>query len=251
MTAWHRQTITSDARIRVVLVDDHAILREGLLALLSMEGDLEVVGEAGNGDTGLEIVERLKPTIVITDLAMRDRTGIQLISNVRRIAPQTRVLVLTVHNGEEYIRAALSAGADGYVLKDSSRAELLLAIRSVAKGDPYLCAPVSAKVVSSYLGDHHQRPAGSVQDLTRRERQVLTLIALGNSNKRIANQLNLSVKTIEKHRSNFMRKLALHNTAGVTMFAICRGLVSADRVALHADSDRHDHPRGGAVGTAI
>lgn len=236
MTTWHRQTIINDAIIRIVLVDDHAILREGLLALLSMEADLEVVGEAADGGAGLELVERLKPAVVITDLAMRDRTGVQLIANVRRVAPETRVLVLTVHNGEEYIRAALTAGADGYVLKDSRRSELLLAIRSVAKGDPYLCAPVSAKVVSGYLGDDHKRPAASVQDLTCRERQVLTLIALGNSNKRIATQLNLSVKTVEKHRSNFMRKLELHNTAAVTMFAICKGLVSAERVATAVGS---------------
>ncbi len=230
--------ISTVARVRLVLVDDHAILREGLRALLALESDLEVVGEAENGDAGLEIVERLQPDVVITDLAMPHRTGIQVIARVRKVAPAARVLVLTVHNGEEYIRAALTAGADGYVLKDSSRADLLQAIRSIVRGQRYLCAPVSAKILSGYLGDGDPRPVASVQHLTDREREILTLIALGKSNKRIALQLVLSVKTIEKHRSNFMRKLELHNTAGVTMFAICNGMVSADQVALHADPDQ-------------
>jgi DNA-binding NarL/FixJ family response regulator len=168
---------------------------------------------------------------------MPHRSGIQVISQVRQVAPNARVLVLTVHNSEEYIRAALTAGADGYVLKDSSRVDLLQAIRSVVGGQRYLCGPVSAKIVSGYLGDKNPRPIASVQLLTDREREILTLIALGKSNKRIAMQLVLSVKTIEKHRSNFMRKLELHNTAGVTMFAICNGLVSADQVALHADPE--------------
>jgi DNA-binding NarL/FixJ family response regulator len=220
-----------------VLVDDHAILREGLHALLALESDLEVVGEAVSGEDGVELIERLQPDVVITDLAMPHRSGIQVISQVRQVAPNARVLVLTVHNSEEYIRAALTAGADGYVLKDSSRVDLLQAIRSVVGGQRYLCGPVSAKIVSGYLGDKNPRPIASVQLLTDREREILTLIALGKSNKRIAMQLVLSVKTIEKHRSNFMRKLELHNTAGVTMFAICNGLVSADQVALHADPE--------------
>ncbi len=221
-------------------MDDHAILREGLLALLALEADLEVVGEADNGAAGIEIIERLQPDVVITDLGMRYRTGIELISGVRRVAPNTRVLVLTVHNGEEYIRAALTAGANGYVLKDSSRLELLQAIRSVAKGHCYLCAPVSARIVSGYLGEGDRKSVAFPQNLTVRERQILTLIALGNSNKRIATDLKLSVKTIEKHRSNFMRKLELHNTAGVTMYAICKGLVSPDRTGLHVSTEAQD-----------
>ena len=225
------------ARVRLVLVDDHAILREGLRALLAMESDLEVVGEAANGDDGMRIVEQLQPDVVITDLAMPHGAGIHVISNVRKAAPAARVLVLTVHNSEEYIRASLMAGADGYVLKDSNRADLLQAIRSIVKGQRFLCAPVSAKIVSGYLGDGVPRTLASVQQLTDREREILTLIALGNSNKRIALQLILSVKTVEKHRSNFMRKLELHNTAGVTMFAICNGLVSAEQVALNAETE--------------
>ncbi len=216
----------SDVRLRLVLVDDHAILREGLRALLGLEMDLEVVGEADNSDDGFDIVKQMQPDVVVTDLGLPRRSGIQLITRVRDAAPNVRVLVLTVHNSEAHIRAALSSGASGYVLKESSRADLLDAIRTVARGQRYLCPPVSAKVVSGFLGDSEFRAAVPLQGLTNREREVLALVALGKSNKRIASQLMLSVKTIEKHRSNFMRKLKLHNTAAVTMFAICNELVS-------------------------
>jgi DNA-binding NarL/FixJ family response regulator len=141
--------------------------------------------------------------------------------------------VLTVHSSEEYIDAALKAGADGYVLKDSSSAELLQAIRSVIRGQRYLCPPVSAKIISGYLGERDARNAASLQLLTDREREILTLVAKGLSNKRIATRLTLSVKTVEKHRSNFMRKLELHNTAGITMFAISKRLVSSGEDTLH------------------
>jgi DNA-binding NarL/FixJ family response regulator len=224
-------------RVRLLLIDDHAILREGLRALLALEADLDVVGEADNATTGLDAARRMQPDIVITDLALPERNGIQVIAELRKFAPHIKVLVLTVHNGEEYIKAALNAGAHGYVLKDSSRADLVAAIRSVATGQRYLCGPVSAKIVNGYLGGNDAKPTTSVQHLTDREREILTLIALGKSNKRIAIQLTLSVKTIEKHRSNFMRKLELHNTAGVTMFAICNGLVSAEQVGVHSDGE--------------
>ena len=214
----------------LVVVDDHAILREGLRALLTLESDLEVVGEADNSEDAIAIVQQTQPDVVITDLALPHRSGIHVISHVRAVAPATRVLVLTVHKSEEYIKAALSAGADGYVLKDSSRADLLQGIRSIVLGQRYLCPPVSAQIVSGFLGAGEPRGPTSVQRLTDREREILTLIARGKSNKRIATQLLLSVKTIEKHRSNFMRKLELHNTAAVTMYAICNGLVSPDQV---------------------
>lgn len=217
-------------RVRLVVVDDHAILREGLRALLALESDLDVVGEADNSEDAIAIVEQTQPDVVITDLALPHRSGIHVISQVRIVAPAARVLVLTVHKSEEYIKAALSAGADGYVLKDSSRADLLQGIRSIVLGQRYLCPPVSAQIVSGFLNAGEPRGPTSVQRLTDREREIITLIARGKSNKRIASQLLLSVKTIEKHRSNFMRKLELHNTAAVTMYAICNGLVSPDQV---------------------
>ena len=225
--------VADNSRARLILIDDHMILREGLHALLELESDFVVVGEAGNLEDGIALVERLRPNLVITDLAMPRGSGIQIISQVRAIAPETRVLVLTVHSSEEYIDAALKAGADGYVLKDSSSAELLQAIRSVIRGQRYLCPPVSAKIISGYLGERDARNAASLQLLTDREREILTLVAKGLSNKRIATRLTLSVKTVEKHRSNFMRKLELHNTAGITMFAISKRLVSSGEDTLH------------------
>jgi two-component system, NarL family, response regulator NreC len=241
----------SAGRARIVLVDDHAILREGLRALLALEPDIDVVGEAEHGDASVALIEHLQPDIVVTDLSMPGRSGIHVIGMVRQISPRSRVLVLTVHNGEEYIRAALSAGADGYVLKDASRADLLLAIRRVYSGQRHMCAQVAEKIVTGYLGDRIARPDEAPQALTDREREVLTYIALGKSNKRIAMLLALSVKTIEKHRSNFMRKLELHNTVGVTMYAITHGMVSAGEVTPTAGSESPRRSAGDSLRAAL
>ena len=212
--------------IRVLLVEDHAILREGLRALLEIEPDLEVVGDCADTDAALEAFERLKPDLVMTDLTLNGRSGIELIADLRNRSAATPVLVLTAHNTEEYIRAALNAGARGYVLKDSGRAELLQAIRSVVSGGQYLCASVVAKVVSGFVTGREARRNSSPETLvTGRERQVLTRIALGQSNKVIARDLVLSVKTVEKHRANLMRKLTLHNAAAITLFALRHGFI--------------------------
>ena len=212
--------------IRVLLVEDHAILREGLRALLEIEPDLEVVGDCADTDAALEAFERLKPDLVMTDLTLNGRSGIELIADLRNRSAATPVLVLTAHNTEEYIRAALNAGARGYVLKDSGRAELLQAIRSVVSGGQYLCASVVAKVVSGFVTGREARRNSSPETLvTGRERQVLTRIALGQSNKVIARDLGLSVKTVEKHRANLMRKLTLHNAAAITLFALRHGFI--------------------------
>jgi DNA-binding NarL/FixJ family response regulator len=216
------------AKSRLVLVEDHAILREGLRALLELEQDLEIAGEATNGIDAVEVVQGLAPVLVITDIALPGRSGIELIRYLREVQPGVKVLVLTAHGSEEYIRAALNAGADGYVLKDACRAELLQAVRAVLSGQTYLCSSVTAKVVSGYLnpkaGDSTTIEA---EQVTSREREVLTRVALGQSNKLIARALGVSVKTVEKHRSNLMRKLTLHNTAAVTRFAIRHGMVTA------------------------
>jgi DNA-binding NarL/FixJ family response regulator len=215
--------------VRLVLVEDHQILREGLRSLLEIESDLDVVGEAGNAQAALEKIRALQPDVLLTDLALPNGSGMSLIRTVRDEAPEVRSLVLTGYFEEEYIRAAMDAGALGYVLKDSSREELLRAIRSVADGRQYLCTAVAQAVVSGYL---NPQPANqSVQplsSLTDRECQVLARIAVGQSNKVIARELNLSVKTVEKHRSNMMRKLELRNAAEVALFAVRHGLVPAE-----------------------
>jgi two-component system, NarL family, response regulator NreC len=223
-----RESIIEDTRSRLVVVEDHAILREGLRALLELEPDLAIAGEASNGIDAVPVVESLKPAMLITDIALPRRSGIELIGCLRQMRLDLKILVLTAHSSEEYIRAALNAGADGYVLKDASRADLLQAIRAVLGGQTYLCSSVTAKVVSGYL-----RPkAGdaevvTVEHVTGREREVLTRVALGQSNKLIARALGVSIKTVEKHRANLMRKLTLHNTAAVTRFAIRHGMVTA------------------------
>ena len=218
-------------RVRVVLVDDHLLVRQGLQALLEMEPDLEIVGEAGDAATALDLTRRLRPNIVITDVAMPGRSGLAVIGDLRACCPELRILVLSAHSSEEYIRVALNAKANGYVLKDSSREELLHAIRLVAKGEQYLCQAVSARVLSGYLGNGTPRgepAAGNV--MTDRERQVLACIARGMANKQIANDLDISVKTVEKHRSNLMRKQSLRNAAEATMYAVRIGLVDAQDV---------------------
>jgi DNA-binding NarL/FixJ family response regulator len=204
------------SRIRIVLVEDHAILREGLKALIEIESDFDIVGEFGSVEDSLDGIARLQPDLVVTDLALPGRSGIELLAEIQRISPLTRKLVLTAHENEEYIRAALNAGANGYVLKDANSAELMLAIRTVSVGQQFLS------------GDQRPSSPAVAQSITEREREVLTRIALGNSNKLIARELGVSPKTVEKHRSNLMRKLQLHNAAAITMFAIRNGMTGSE-----------------------
>ena len=222
---------------RIVLVDDHAILREGLCALSEMESNFKVVGHTGTIAEGLAIATATEPDLIITDLALPGTTGLQGILEFRRRSPKSRILVLTMHDSEEYIRAALSAGANGYVLKDATRAELIHAMRQVLDGQRHLCPRTSARVVRTYLGEQQPVPAVA-SGVTGREREILAMIAVGTSNKQMAKLLKLSVKTIEKHRANLMRKLKLHNIAEVTRFAMISGIVS--------QSDRTDEPHSHA-----
>ena len=216
-------------RIRIVLVEDHAILREGLKALIEIESDFDMVGDFCRVEESLDGIRDLQPDIVLMDLSLPGRSGIELLAEIRRLSPRTRKLVLTAHDTEEYIRAALNAGADGYVLKDANGAELMLAIRTVSLGQQFLCKAIAGKILSGYLsGDQRPFSPAVAQSITEREREVLTRIALGNSNKVIARELGVSPKTVEKHRSNLMRKLQLHNAAAITMFAIRNGMTSSD-----------------------
>jgi len=216
-------------RIRLVMVEDHAILREGLKALIEIESDFDLVGEFSSAEECLDGIGDLRPDVLLTDLALPGRSGIELLAELRRVSPSTRKLVLTVHANVEYIRAALNAGADGYLLKDANSAELMLGIRTVSAGQQFLCKGIASKILSGYLSGYSvadQRAAAPAmtQSITEREREVLTRIALGNSNKLIARDLGVSPKTVEKHRSNLMRKLQLHNAAAITMFAIRNGM---------------------------
>lgn len=222
--------VKSSTYTSIVIIEPHGILREGLRALIELETDLRVVGEASTGADGVRVVQSTDPALVITDLAPPGTQGLRIIEQLRAASARVHVLVLTAYCTDEYIRAALGAGADGYVLKDAGRAELLQAIRSVIAGQKYFSEPVSARLVSGYLRRNEPTlgaAAGVFPRITEREREVLTHVALGESNKRVALALRLSVKTVEKHRANLMRKLELHNTASVTLFAVRNGFVPA------------------------
>jgi DNA-binding NarL/FixJ family response regulator len=212
---------------RVLIVEDHTLLRAGLSALLSQEPDVEVAGELDSGRDAVRAIAALSPHLVLMDLTMPGCNGIEAIVEIKKRFPEVKVLVLTLHKTEEYIHESLRAGADGYILKDATQDELRVAIRSVLNGKTYLSPDISDKVINGYLGTGKGANMNSVwESVTHRERQVLKLVAEGHPNRYIAEFLCLSVKTVEKHRSNMMKKLDLHNASALTTFAIEKGLVS-------------------------
>lgn len=218
-----------DETYRVLIAEDHTLLRAGLRALLLQDQTLEIVGEADNGRDAIRAIGTLKPHLVLMDLSMPGMNGIEAITDIKRRYPETRVLVLTIHKTDEYIHESLRAGADGYILKDATHDELRVAIRSVLNGKIYLSPDISSNVISGYLGSNRVEGGGmtsSWDTLTHREREVLKLVAEGHPNKYIAEYLCLSIKTVEKHRSNLMKKLDLHNASTLTAYAIEKGLLA-------------------------
>ncbi len=216
-------------KYRVVIVEDHAIIREGLRSLLSSGKEFDIVGEAEDGREAIRCIQNLKPDLVLTDLSMPRLDGMDMIETVKKQSPGTKVIALTVHKGEEYVLATLKAGADGYVLKESSYAELLMAIRSVLKGKHYLSPEISGTLIDGYIDGRKSVKIQSIREtLTKREREILKLIGEGNKNKEIADQLYISVNTVEKHRSNLMEKLNVHSTAALVALAIEKGLVTQE-----------------------
>ena len=210
-----------------MIAEDYTILREGLRSLLSSNPDFDVAGEAKNGRDAVRSIQKFKPDLVLMDLSMPKMDGLDAIREIKKQSPNTKVLVLTVHKAEEYVFASLKAGADGYLLKDATHAELTLAIESVLDGKPYISPGISEKLVAGYLeGRKPVKAESSWESLTKRERQVLKLIAEGYKNKEIAGYLYISVKTVEKHRSNLMKKLDLHNASALTTFAMGKGLIT-------------------------
>ncbi len=213
-------------KVRIVLAEDHTILREGLRALLTADPDFEIIGEAADGREAVRFVEKQIPDLILMDLSMPRMTGMDAIREIKKRYPQTKIIALTVHKTEEYLRTTLQAGADGYVLKDATHEELMMAVESVLKGKTYLSPGVSRRVIEGYLeGKESQMPPSTLGLLSQREREVLKLIAEGYKNKEIATDLCISLKTVEKHRANLMKKLDLHNAAALTAYAIEQGLV--------------------------
>ena len=216
-------------KVRIVIAEDHTILREGLRMLLSANPNFEIVAEAEDGREAIRCVQKFKPNLVLTDLSMPRMNGMEAIKEIRRESPETKILVLTVHRAEEYILATFRAGADGYILKDSTHTELLMAVKKVLSGRHYISPEISEKVIEGYLeGKKTLKPRTSWETLTQREREILKLIAEGYKNKEIAEDLCISVKTVEKHRANLMEKLDLHSVQALTTFAIEKGLVSTE-----------------------
>jgi len=214
-------------KLSIVLADDHTILREGLRALLTADSNFEIVGEARDGREAVRCVEKLGPDLLLMDLSMPRMSGMDAIREIKKRYPETKIIALTVHKTEEYLLTTLQAGADGYVLKDATHDELMVAIKNVMGGKSYLSPGVSEKVIEGYLeGKEKTRSLSSWESLSQREREVLKLIAEGYKNKEIADDLCISLKTVEKHRANLMKKLDLHNAAALTVYAMDKGLVN-------------------------
>ena len=214
--------------IRILLADDHAILRDGIRALLSDEADLQVVGEAENGRQALEQARALRPDIVIMDIGMPLLSGLEATKQIRREVPESRVLILTMHQNDEYLAQVLAAGASGYVLKVAAGRELVLAIRQVARGEPFFSPLMTKTLTSLYLNSlEAERTHDPYDDLTIREREVLQLVAEGFTNRQIAEMLKLSIKTVKTHRLHLMQKLDLHDRTELVKYAFQKGIITA------------------------
>ena len=215
------------SKIRVLLADDHTIVRQGLRALLDSQEDIEVVGEAEDGRQAFEKTKELIPDIVVIDITMPNLNGIEATRQIKKQNPEIKVLVLTVHDNEEYIHQILQAGASGYLLKESAVTDLVSAINAVKKGGIFLSPAISKVVVKDYIR-HAEEGTGdfdSLNILTNREREVLQLIAEGHTNREVANILKLSVKTVDVHRSHIMEKLNIHDVTGLVKYSIRKGLI--------------------------
>jgi two-component system, NarL family, response regulator NreC len=206
---------------RILLADDHAVVRNGFRMILNAQVDLEVVGEAANGREAVDLAESLQPDIVVMDVTMPELNGIEATRRVCEIAPRARVLALSMHKDGVYVREILRAGAKGYLLKDSGEGDLLDAIRAVGRGDGFL----SPSVADTVLNDYRKHVTNPLDLLTTREREVLQWIAEGKTNKEIAQGLSLSVYTVEAHRGRIMEKLNLHSTGELVRFAVRNGVV--------------------------
>ena len=208
-------------RIRILLADDHAVVRQGFKMILDAQPDMEIVGQAANGREAVDLAEQLRPDVVVMDVAMPELNGIEATRRLASSVPHARVVALSMHKDSVYVREILRAGARGYLLKDSGAADLVAAIRAVASGESYLSPAVSNAV----LDDYRRIATNPIDLLTSREREVLQLLAESRTNKEIAGVLNLSVYTVEAHRGRIMEKLNLHSIGELVRFAVRNGLI--------------------------
>lgn len=215
------------SKISVFIADDHTLVREGIKQLINSNADMEVVAEADNGRDALQVAERVKPNVALIDISLPGLNGIETTRQLRKACPNTQVVILTIHTEEDYIFHAVRAGAIGYVVKHSPAEELYAAIRAAARGESFMSPKISRVVLEDYRRRiEHGEVDQEFENLTTREREILQLIAEGNSNKDIARILNISVKTVETHRARVMQKLDIHDVTGLTKYAIRKKLVS-------------------------
>lgn len=213
--------------LRVMIADDHTLVREGIRSLLAKLPDVDVVAEAKDGLDAVSLCKQLYPDIVLMDIAMPGLNGLDASTRIATVSPATRVLFLSMHANEEYMQQALQMGAAGYLLKGADIKELEFALRSVGRGERYLTPAVAKYMVDGYR-DRGRHEANPLAQLTSRQREVLQLIAEGHSTKAIASRLDLSIKTVETHRAQLMKRLAIHDVAGLVRYAIRKGLIRAD-----------------------
>ena len=218
------------SQIRVLLADDHALVLAGIRALVEELGGTQIVAEANNGRDAVALAKQHKPDLVIMDISMKDLNGIEATAQIMAEVPSTRVLILSMHTTEDFVRRAIKSGAAGYLVKDSAPLDLKMAIAAVMRDEIYLSPRVSKHVVSGFLHGKPHQDESSMDALTARQREILQMIAEGKSTKEIAYQLNVSVKTVETHRAALMERLDIHDIAGLVLYAVRHGLISVDRV---------------------
>ncbi len=220
-------TRSATTTARVLLVDDHEILRRGLRSILETRKDWEIVGEATTGREAVQKVDELKPDVVVMDISMPELNGLEAVRQIVRLAPRTEVLVLTMHESEDLVREVLEAGARGYLLKSDAASQLIAAIETLRVHKPYLTSSVNDVVLTGYLGGKPPRGETSGGRLTPREREIVQLLAQGLTNKEVATTLHISVKTAETHRTNVMRKLDLHSVTELVRYAVRNHIIEA------------------------
>lgn len=216
-------------KIRVLIADDHSIVREGLKKFLEEQSDMEVVGEASDGLQTVKKVKSLSPDVALVDIAMPQLSGLEAVSLIKEAVPETQVVLLSMHKKDAYVHQALVSGALGYVLKASTMTDVLDAIRAVHKGEYFLSSKINSKLITAFLKSRTEKPAVSGYDLlSEREQQVFRLLVEGRSTSEIADVLCISPKTVEKHRANIMKKLDIHNIVAMVKYAIKIGLIGPE-----------------------